>query len=78
MKLSASLRQTLSDMLRGHVRRKYRTQAEAARAWGVRPTFVARVLSGDRAPTNAMMDDAGIVLVAMFRATPAQQEKNHG
>jgi len=74
MKLSPALRQTLSDMLRGHIRRKYRTQAAAARAWGVQSVFVSRVLSGERPPTDTMMSDAGIVLVPMWR----EKEESNG
>ena len=66
-KLSPSLRQTLADMLRGHIRRAHKTQAAAARAWGCSPAFVAKVMNGYSAPTDRMLDDAGIVLVPMWR-----------
>ena len=67
MKLSPELRRQLGAMVRAHIRAKYRTQSAAARAWGVKAPFIVKVLSGERPPTDTMMTDAGIELVAMYR-----------
>lgn len=67
MKLSQSLRRQLGDMILLHIEIKYGTQTEAARAWGVTPPFVSKVCSGQRTPTDQMMKDARIELVARYR-----------
>lgn len=67
MKLSRELRRQLGAMVLMHIRAKYRTQSAAAIAWGCRAPFVARVISGDRPPTDAMLVDAGIELVAVYK-----------
>ena len=67
MKLTNELRLQLGAMVLAHVRTKYRTQAAAARAWGVKAPFVAKVISGYRSPTDEMMADAGIQLIAFYK-----------
>lgn len=46
--------------LRAHVASKYRTQENAAAAWGVSKSFVCKVLANKRTPSNLMLRDAGI------------------
>jgi len=45
--------------LRVLIARKYRTQGEAARAWGVLAAFVSAVMCGEKLPTEVMLRDAG-------------------
>lgn len=57
---------TLSDPipeLRAHIARKYKNQKAAATAWGISGAMVSAVLSGKKAPTAAMLDDAGLAAV---------------
>lgn len=49
--------------LRAHIARKYKTQAEAARAWNLSPAFVSLVLKGVKTPSPVMLDDAQIAAV---------------
>lgn len=53
--------------LRAHVARKYRRQRFAAEAWGVSQPFVSLVLSGRKAPTQQILDDAGIVRTVSYQ-----------
>ncbi len=68
MKISNKLRKRLARMIEEHVYFKYHSQSNAAEAWGVKPSFVCRVISGDRPPTDAMLRDARIELVAVYKA----------
>lgn len=45
--------------LRVHIARQYKTQTEAAKAWGCSKSFVSAVLKGDKAPSEVMLKDAG-------------------
>lgn len=64
----------LLPFLRAHVASKYETQAEAARRWGVSPTFVSMVLSGTKHPTAAILADAGLEVGYFQRATPCPDD----
>ena len=50
--------------LRVHIARKYETQKKAAEAWNVTQSLVSMVLKGKRAPTEAMLLDAGFTKVS--------------
>lgn len=49
--------------MRVHIARKYKTQKAAAEAWGCSAEFVSAVLKGRKAPTPAMLNDAGFYMV---------------
>lgn len=49
--------------LRVHIVRKHKTQAEAAKHWGVSGSLVSKVVKGKQAPSLAMLDDMGLKCV---------------
>ena len=57
----------ITTELRVHIARKYKTQREAATAWGVSEAFVSSVLSGKNKPSEVMLEDAGF---AMMKSQP--------
>lgn len=66
MKITKELKRHLGHMVLAHIQSVHGSQAEAARRWGVTPTFVTNVTSGRRAPSDRMMEEAGIELFAVF------------
>jgi hypothetical protein len=52
--------------LRAHIARRYRTQKNAAIAWGVSSSFVSAVLCSKKKPTDAMLKDAGLIAVTHY------------
>lgn len=52
--------------LRAHVARKYHKQCHAAKAWGLSDAFVSAVLTGRKPPTQAILDDAGLIRVISY------------
>lgn len=45
--------------LRVFIARKYRTQTNAAKAWGCSAAFVSAVVCGEKDPNETMLADAG-------------------
>jgi len=57
--------------LGAHIKHKYVRQKAAALAWGVSDAFVSAVLNGKKRPTEAILADAGLVRVVVYkRAEP--------
>ena len=73
MKLSKEIRRQLGGMLLRHIRATYKTQSAAAIAWGVQRPWVSRIVSGHKPPTDAMLAEAGIELMAVYK-TPNKYE----
>lgn len=46
-----------------HILEKYETQNEAAKAWGISPQVVSRVMNHKILPTEKMLEDVGLVMV---------------
>lgn len=46
--------------LRGYIARVHKTQAVAAKHWGVSTVWVNKVINGHSAPTKEMLDDIGL------------------
>lgn len=59
--------QPVGALLATHIAHKYRTQASAAKAWGVSPAFVSMVIRGTKLPTAAILADAGLRRVVQYR-----------
>lgn len=59
------LRATLRIRIRDH----YRSRTPAAAAWGCSQGLVSRVLSGEKMPTDAMLDELGLEKISGFRKT---------
>lgn len=51
-------------VVREHIKKKYKTQAKAAAAWGISAGYVSDVLSGNRMMPDVMANDAGYELVS--------------
>jgi predicted transcriptional regulator len=51
---------TIRALLGAYIAEHHRTQAEAARVWGVSSAFVSMVMQGDKLPTAVMLDAIGI------------------
>ncbi len=50
-------------VVRAYIAKTYTTQAAAARAWKVSPSFVSAVLSGEKMVPDYMANEAGYELV---------------
>ena len=44
-----------------HVKTKYKTRSEAAKAWGVSKAYACAVVAGRKPPNQAVLDDIGYV-----------------
>jgi hypothetical protein len=49
-----------------HIRRRYKTQVAAARAWGVTPAFVNMVVQGIKNPTEIMLQEMGVLRKTIY------------
>jgi hypothetical protein len=56
--------ESIADMIRECVIRKYGSQGNAAKAWGVSQTTVSKTVNGHCPPSRMMMRDAGLAQYA--------------
>lgn len=59
------------EALRAHIVERHRNQSNAARAWGVSPTFVHLVLKGVKRPNDTMLAEMGLERVVIYRKREA-------
>lgn len=63
--------EALAEKLQAHIKRLYRFQSNAAKAWGCSPAFVNAVLRGRRDPPPFMLSDIGYERVKGYAFTPS-------